>query len=844
MKVENIIFNKKGFTLVELIATIIILGAITLITTPIVLNTIKKSKTEAFIRSCEAVEKGAEAYVNSELGGIVENDMIIPTTEIASYVSNINITGGYVLVKISKDGTINYYYTGREKNPNEDLVLLKDKIESSKIEKNVQVNGVTVNKVYGTKADKELMRNYVWFSGHLWQVVETNNAQGTIKLVTAESVTTIAYGPTNNWNNSWVRKWLNNEFYENLDRKDIVKDTIFCIDTNDTLPENYTKMTNCTNTITEKIGLLTYEDYIYAKDGKTIQDGDSFLSERGYWFITSPTQNLYQWHTSTETHSHAIITEESSNENWNDVNGFGYGVRPVISIKDDVLIKSGIGTKSDPYILTTELTAKTNSLILNAKVGNYVYLDESNNPYSSSIEEILLSGVKETVSTDKVRYRIVKINDDGSVKLIRASILTGLPSDIAYSGKHIPFTNTTQTNSSYSVTGTYTFSLDYADGRLGVYLNNATNSFYNWYSSKAKSMIKFAQWNLYTSGRSKDYSNLNDSTSTTYPNRTNDGTIIAKVGLPTWGEMFSASNSGYGFWLINRRQGSSNIGTASVNGMGSITNPTYEKVSVRPSVVLKAETYITGGSGTMNDPYTLEIDTNLTSDFETDSWSTIIKNVKSGNTKNYNVGEIKQITLKSTDTNIAGTYRVRIANTSTPAECNTTGFSQTACGFVIEFVDIINEHAMNSTRTNVGGWRDSEMRTYVNDNIYNSLPTEVKNGIIDTTVVSGHGSTSGEANFTTTDKLYLLSTKEVFGTNATYDTAGTETRQLDYYKNILVSNGLGRIKTFNGSNSYWWLRTAENHRTDSFDYLYDGSDDLLDFSADSGSGVAPAFRIG
>lgn len=44
--------------------------------------------------------------------------------------------------------------------------------------------------------------------------------------------------------------------------------------------------------------------------------------------------------------------------------------------------------------------------------------------------------------------------------------------------------------------------------------------------------------------------------------------------------------------------------------------------------------------------------------------------------------------------------------------------------------------------------------------IYNAIPEELRNGIIDTIVVSGHGKSNTE-NFTSTDKLYLLSTAEI-----------------------------------------------------------------------------------
>ena len=45
--------------------------------------------------------------------------------------------------------------------------------------------------------------------------------------------------------------------------------------------------------------------------------------------------------------------------------------------------------------------------------------------------------------------------------------------------------------------------------------------------------------------------------------------------------------------------------------------------------------------------------------------------------------------------------------------------------------------------------------------IYNAIPEELRNGIIDTIVVLGHWKSNTE-NFTSTDKLYLLSTAEIW----------------------------------------------------------------------------------
>lgn len=234
-----------------------------------------------------------------------------------------------------------------------------------------------------------------------------------------------------------------------------------------------------------------------------------------------------------------------------------------------------------------------------------------------------------------------------------------------------------------------------------------------------------------------------------------------------------------------------------------------------------------------------EIENSKSKTFAEDSWETIIKAVKTGKTENYHVGDTKEV-----DMGTFGTYTIRVANTSTPAECSTAGFSQTACGFVLEFADSITTRGMNSTNTNAGGWPATSMRTYVNNDIYNALPSELKNGIIDTYVVSGHGS-SHSANFTSTDKLYLLSTKEVWGKEGTsnvinYDTTDAYTRQLDYYKDqgVTTSNYSGAKK-----NGYWWLRAAPSNYIAGF-YFVNTYGGWTSINANYSYGVAPAFRIG
>ena len=227
--------------------------------------------------------------------------------------------------------------------------------------------------------------------------------------------------------------------------------------------------------------------------------------------------------------------------------------------------------------------------------------------------------------------------------------------------------------------------------------------------------------------------------------------------------------------------------------------------------------------------------------FQKDSWSTISANVKSGNTSKYNVGDTKEIDLGT-----FGTHTVRIANKS---ECTNGETSETACGVVVEFADIITKQKFNSTATNVGGWRDSELRTYINDTVYKSLPSELQGVITTTKVISGHGNTSGETNFETQDKLYLLSSEEIYGdfassSKAQYDTSTGTSKQLDYYKKqgVTTSSYAGAKKQYNGSNDFWCLRSTNSRTANSF-RIVSTSGDWGAVDARDSNGVSPAFRI-
>ena len=281
--------------------------------------------------------------------------------------------------------------------------------------------------------------------------------------------------------------------------------------------------------------------------------------------------------------------------------------------------------------------------------------------------------------------------------------------------------------------------------------------------------------------------------------------------------------------------------TKLIGGAGTKYNSSY---------VDKTYAHIDGG--TSSPGYFTDIadkDIPAPNSFAADSWKTIIKAVRNNNISKYNVGDTRTI-----DMGTYGTHTLRIANKSKPSSCSKSGYSQTACGFVLEFADIITTYNMNPAGTyknveyeygwNKDGWPASAMRTFVNNDIYNSLPSDLRSGIVETTVVSGYGS-SDSANFTSTDKLYLLSPMEVWGDwtgmyGSEVDRAKNQTRQLDYYSNLGVTynNYNSAIKKHGTSQYFWWHRSAKYDNNIGFYGMRGNGYAYRD------GGVSPAFRIG
>lgn len=141
-----------------------------------------------------------------------------------------------------------------------------------------------------------------------------------------------------------------------------------------------------------------------------------------------------------------------------------------------------------------------------------------------------------------------------------------------------------------------------------------------------------------------------------------------------------------------------------------------------------------------------------------------------------------------------------------------------------------DRYFMNERWTNKGGWRDSAMRKYLNSEIYDLLPDELKAVITDRTIKQEQG---GE-ELVSTDKLWLLSRTELTGSHYSADKEDVHFS--------LFKDERSRVKQVDGETWWYWLRSPLASNSTNFCYVSSGGV-ASNGNASSSDGVAFGFLI-
>lgn len=129
---------------------------------------------------------------------------------------------------------------------------------------------------------------------------------------------------------------------------------------------------------------------------------------------------------------------------------------------------------------------------------------------------------------------------------------------------------------------------------------------------------------------------------------------------------------------------------------------------------------------------------------------------------------------------------------------------------------------MNSTNTNIGGWKSSAMRTSTMATMKGYMPAAWQTAIKPVNKYSGKGDSLVTIE-KVSDECFLLSEIEVFGSSP-YSTPG-EGNQYAYYR-----AGNSKVKNINGYANYWWERSPYSDDGSQFCRVNNNGDARIDIA--------------
>lgn len=175
-----------------------------------------------------------------------------------------------------------------------------------------------------------------------------------------------------------------------------------------------------------------------------------------------------------------------------------------------------------------------------------------------------------------------------------------------------------------------------------------------------------------------------------------------------------------------------------------------------------------------------------------DSWATILASEQDGTySTKYAVGDTRTIDIDG-ETVLMQIAAFDTDDLAASGKAKITWISKGA----------IERHTMNSSRTSVGGWAASEMRTYLRDTLFPKIESTVRTAIKEVTKTY-RAKNPSDATLSITDTVWIPSALEVGDTSTNYiESSGVTYSGLSRTKPI--------SKTGTGAGEKWFLRSAYN----------------------------------
>lgn len=274
----------------------------------------------------------------------------------------------------------------------------------------------------------------------------------------------------------------------------------------------------------------------------------------------------------------------------------------------------------------------------------------------------------------------------------------------------------------------------------------------------------------------------------------------------------------------------------SFDSTGMVVTATYDtgKTKEVTGFTFSPQTFSSVGTKTVTISYTengvtktatLSVTVVQVGNFATSTWAEIKAAVQAGIngldlSEYWAVGDTKSVTLttnKVIELQIAGFNRDTYSDGVTAP-------------VTLVMKDCLNTTAkMNRSDTNAGGYPASAMKTYVETNIYDKLPSDLKTIVAPVKkkcyTTYNQASSLSEANY----NVWLLAEAEVF--DSVTETVGSG----EGTKYPIFTDDTSRLKKANNYNVWWWLRSCVYNNNHAFVVVTGGGNVGSNYADGSGS---------